>query len=93
MDRLAVNQDILADAASRLLVVADKVNTARGVLEHGLSGIGPCWGTTDDVAAQFAGDYLPGRDDVLDSSRDLAGVLRQLGERTSTAARTFSGVD
>jgi len=90
---LVVNQDVLRTSSARLLAAADSLDQARGRLEGRLSTLGQCWGTSDDVATQFVSDYVPGRDDVLDGCRELTQVLRELGDRTQQAGRTFAGVE
>ncbi|RZU53468.1 hypothetical protein EV385_5395 [Krasilnikovia cinnamomea] len=91
--QLTVDEGSVQNAGVLLLGAAQKVQAALGTLETALSAAGTCWGSSDETAKQFAKQYVPGRDEVLQASRDLEKVLRQEGERAQKAIGLLAGVE
>lgn len=87
--RLRVDEAALSNVSARLTNAGHRLTDARGRLEGGLSTQGQCWGTSDEVARNFASEYVHGRDEVLEGSRNLAQLLAALGEAIGGATHSF----
>ena len=91
--RLTVDEDALKNVATRLIDASGLLDTARGALETRLSEQGQCWGTSDQVARTFTKDYVHGRDQVIEGSKNLAQLLLGLGTVINDLTKQFSSTE
>lgn len=92
-DILGTNGNQMRVGANRFEGTVQQVEGALSQLEGVLHQTGQCWGSSDAVARQFAADYVPGRDDVLQGAHALAETIRSVSGAVRNTASLFDSVE
>ncbi|GIF96934.1 WXG100 family type VII secretion target [Catellatospora citrea] len=91
--QLKVDPGTVDGIGHRLLMAGSQVDLHRQDLERGLGATASAWGRDDEFARKFVEQYRPGRDEVLEGTRNLAQLLTDMGHHVRTTRRFLGAVE
>ncbi|MER7914135.1 hypothetical protein [Streptomyces sp. NPDC096068] len=92
MTELSIDTERMAGAARGLNGVAAQLRFIVAALDTGIDGQHRPWGQ-DKIGREFAGEWVPPKNDLLTAGNDLARVLESAAEGMETMARGFAGTE
>lgn len=92
-EKLEVEGGVVSSLSARLTAAGNKAEAARTQLLRGGDALNTPWGRDDEFARKFSAEYLPGREEVLKGTEDVAGFLKGMGAHLRASEESFSSVE
>ncbi|KUO09355.1 hypothetical protein [Streptomyces sp. DSM 15324] len=90
--RLSIDTDGVGAGATGLRAAAAQLASIISTLDSGVDAQHQPWGD-DKIGQGFAGQWVPSKNDLLDSGRDLARVLESAADGIETMAKGFTATE